>query len=288
MELGRVNFLIVGAAKSATTWLQRALQEHPGVYMPDPELHYFSREYHRGHDWYLAQFRLPASDLLVGEKSNSYLDSDDAAERIRLAMPDVRLIAQLRNPVDRAYSDYCMLYRRGMVGSDIERHLDPRLDPAGRFLAGGHYARQLARFFERFPPDRMLVLLFDRMLADPTAQVARVHRFLALPPHWPGTASTRVKEKAAPMLHPSVRRYLGWTKPLLSPVWNMPALGKVRRLLVGEISYPALPPELRRRLVDHYAREIDDLGRLIGQDLTPWLRTTGAGVGDDDRPPSAP
>ena len=75
MLMEDIDFLIIGATKSATTWLQRSLQADPFVSMPDPELHYFSRAFSRGDDWYLSQF--PASDLplVVGEKSNSYLES---------------------------------------------------------------------------------------------------------------------------------------------------------------------------------------------------------------------
>ena len=75
MLMEDIDFLIIGATKSATTWLQRSLQADPLVSMPDPELHYFSREYSRGDDWYLSQFAATASPSLSGEKSNSYLES---------------------------------------------------------------------------------------------------------------------------------------------------------------------------------------------------------------------
>ena len=137
MKMSDIDFLIIGAAKSATTWLQRSLQADPAICMPDPELHFFSREFHRGNDWYFAQF--PSHDVhqLVGEKSNSYLDCPQASPRIYSALPQAKLVAQLRNPVERAYSDYCMLYRRGEVGRDIELYLDPSNAVDSRFLAGG-------------------------------------------------------------------------------------------------------------------------------------------------------
>src|SRR5882672_5350922 len=55
MQMNDIDFLIIGATKSATTWLQQCLQQDPSIYMPDPELHYFSREFHRGDKWYLDQ-----------------------------------------------------------------------------------------------------------------------------------------------------------------------------------------------------------------------------------------
>ena len=73
MQAEDINFLIIGAAKSATTWLQQTLQADPAVSMPDPELHYFSRFYDRGHNWYFDQFPKTEGKKLIGEKSNSYL-----------------------------------------------------------------------------------------------------------------------------------------------------------------------------------------------------------------------
>ncbi|MDH3665210.1 MAG: sulfotransferase domain-containing protein, partial [Alphaproteobacteria bacterium] len=116
----RPDFIIIGATKSATTWLQRCLQQHPQIFMPMSELHYFSRCYDRGDAWYQAQFAGAAPGQLIGEKSNSYFDEPPAETRLKGYAPSARLIAQLRNPIDRAYSDYCMLLRRGEVDRDIE------------------------------------------------------------------------------------------------------------------------------------------------------------------------
>ena len=76
MLMEDIDFLIIGATKSATTWLQKSLQADPLVSMPDPELHYFSREFSRGDDWYLSQFPARDDAFVVGEKSNSYLESE--------------------------------------------------------------------------------------------------------------------------------------------------------------------------------------------------------------------
>ena len=123
MKLADIDFLVIGATKSATTWLQRSLQADPDVFMPDPELHYFSRELQLGDDWYLDQFAGAAPGQRIGEKSNSYLEDPQAAARIARSLPRARLVAQLRSPIERAYSDYCMMYRRGEVGRDVARYL---------------------------------------------------------------------------------------------------------------------------------------------------------------------
>src|SRR5688500_16568506 len=102
MSEGRLpNFVIIGAAKAATTWLSYNLGAHPEVFLPTQELHYFSRFHHKGEDWYRAPFRDAEDTQLIGEKSASYLA--DAATPLRLQglLPRARLIAQLRNPIER-------------------------------------------------------------------------------------------------------------------------------------------------------------------------------------------
>ena len=180
MELEDIDFLIIGATKSATTWLQQSLQRNPVISMPDPELHYFSRYYEKGNKWYLSHFRRNPHHLRVGEKSNSYLDTPHSAERIVKALPQVKLIAQLRNPVDRAYSDYCMLYRRGDVGRDIRQHLDPRYSMGNRFLNGGLYGQQLKPYFDLFPSSQILVMFFEDMKSDASGQVGTYSKFFAI------------------------------------------------------------------------------------------------------------
>ena len=138
------EFVIIGAAKSATTWLAQNLQAHPQVFIPGPEPHYFSTEFHRGQAWYESWFEQAPPDRRVGEKSADYLAHPEAPRRIAKALPHARLIVQLRNPIERAYSDYCMFFRRGHVTPDPECYLDQRFSksvvvtgpPGIRFFVG--------------------------------------------------------------------------------------------------------------------------------------------------------
>jgi hypothetical protein len=102
------DFVIIGATKSATTWLSSNLSAHPRVFLPSPELHYFSRHYDKGEEWYRSHFADARDGQLIGEKSASYLPDAQTPHRLHRLLPKARLIAQLRNPIERAYSDYCM------------------------------------------------------------------------------------------------------------------------------------------------------------------------------------
>jgi hypothetical protein len=275
MTFEEFHFLIIGAAKSATTSLQKALQVDDAVYMPDPELHYFSREYHRGPAWYLEQFAGARAGKIVGEKSNSYLDTPEAAARIHAALPLARLIAQLRNPIERAYSDYCMLYRRAEVGRDIDAHLDPRLAADGRFLRGGLYHDQLQRYFDLFHRDQILIVFFEDFRQDPHAQVGEIRRLIGLPSNFEfAPLNKKVKDKTSPTFSPEIQRKLSWIKPAVAPFRQFKAFKAVRNLLVREMSYSPLTPELRNRLIEFYAPDAEKLGKLLGRDMSKWLLDT--------------
>lgn len=269
-----IDFLIIGAAKSATTWLQRSLKADPFVAMParDLELHYFSREFHRGNEWYLSHFpNKKKKEQVVGERSNSYLDTPKVGIRVHAALPHAKLVAQLRNPVDRAYSDYCMLYRRGEVGKNIDSYLDPRTASEHRFLAGGRYSRQIEEYLVHYPSSQLLVLFFEEMKADPAKQLIQLRNFLGLRNSLLASPDAKkVKDKTTPIVSPELRRRLGWLKPAVAPFRNTQIFGKLRSLVAQEAEYPELYPDLRKRMVEYYAPEVDALRKLLGRELSGW------------------
>lgn len=277
MTLDDVDFLIIGATKSATTWLQKSLQTDHQVGMPEPELHYFSRKFDRGDDWYLAQFPQNADGLVAGEKSNSYLESAEAAGLISRKLPKVKLVAQLRNPVERAYSDYCMMYRRGEIGRDVACYLDPRRPQNTRLISAGLYHKQLRPFYDRFPSDQILVTFFEVMKLRPQDHLGAVREFLGLASG--GTVAciqTKIKDKTTPMVGPRVRRALRPIKPLAALFRDTAYFRKVHAMLSRETRYAPLPAGVRERLVDYYAPDVEALGRMIGRDLSAWLADSPA------------
>lgn len=272
MNITDVNFLIIGATKSATTWLQRSLQKDPDILMPDPEVHFFSREFHRGQDWYLAQFPSHEGQPFIGEKSNSYLEAPLAASRIHASLGDVKLLAQLRNPIDRAYSDYCMLFRRGEVNSDIAQYLDPRTAADNRFLRGGRYHRQLERYYDLFPSSQLLVVFYEDLLVQPEAQLRKVRHYLgALNDSYASPVTGRIKDKNMPIVGGSHSSYLKWLKPVVSPFRSTRAYKAAKRRFSQTVEYSPLGTELRARLVDYYSEDTEKLGKVIGRDLSGWL-----------------
>ncbi|WP_271948788.1 sulfotransferase family protein [Ruegeria faecimaris] len=258
----KIDFLIFGAAKCATTWLQNSLTATPQIFMPDPELHYFSDHYDRGAVWYRDQYEGYAGQSIVGEKCNTYLTHPEAAKRIAQDHPDVRLILQMRDPVRRAYSDYCMLYRRGTVGDDIHRYLDP--DKAGdeRFLHNGRYAYHLRRFYDLFPTDQILLLAYENTISQPVETLRRVAEHIGFSGVVEPPLEERVKNKNTPIVPLPLRRVLAPLRPLLDPIRHTGPLKAIRKAVARQVEYPELPDVLAHKMADFYRPDVAELDAI--------------------------
>ncbi|MBC9031383.1 sulfotransferase [Sphingomonas sp. JC676] len=264
------QFLIIGAVKAATTWIADQLRARDDVFLPGPEPHYFSRAYDRGENWYASLFAEARIGQLIGEKSADYLADGEAPVRTAALLPNAMLIAQLRNPVDRAYSDYCMHFRRGYVGGDVERYLGARPETP-RFLQSGLYARHIARWRDHFPENRLKIILYDDIRAEPERVLADICHTLHLPPAIDAELiGRRSNDSEAPLVPRPLRRLPQSVKNLVAPLRGNPAFEATRRLFARPVEYPLLTADLRMRLKDYYADDVAQLERLLGRDLSAW------------------
>ncbi|WP_051881419.1 sulfotransferase family protein [Parvularcula oceani] len=271
------DFIIIGAIKAATTWSARALRANPRVFMPAPEPHFFSTEYERGADWYGSLFAEAPEGAVVGEKSADYLSHPDAAARIAGMLPEARLIVQLRDPVARAYSDYCMLFRRGTVTAPPRELLRPGSAYADRFLSGGYYADHLARFYDRFAADRIEVVLMEDVERAPAAVIRALSRHVGVPPVIEAPLlESRANDSQAPLLPLGLRRTLAPLKPLAAPLRDSPWFERARRSMARPPDYPPLDAATRLYLEDLYAADIARLEGMIGRSLGAWRRNCRA------------
>ncbi len=268
------HFIIIGAVKGATTWSARALARHPSVFIPGPEPHYFSSEYAKGPDWYLNFFAGAGPDAVIGEKSADYLAHPEAAARMAAFVPGARLIVQLRNPVERAYSDYCMLYRRGTVRERPAAYFSSKHSggESERFLTGGLYADHLRRFYDRFPRDQILVLLVEEITASPTPVFNRILTHIGLPGDAADVSCERENDSAAPLLPLGLRSALKPLKNAVKPLRGNPVFEAVRGVFARQVLYPALDLDTVAFLNDFYRRDIEALEKMIGRDLSQWRR----------------
>jgi hypothetical protein len=171
------DFAYIGTSKAGSTWLFNALAHHPDVHLASSKgLYYFDQHFDQGRQWYLDQFAGAGEASAVGEISHSYLSSPEAAARIAEFNPRMRLLVCLREPVDRAFSDYLDLVKNGQFDGSFTTALDrfPRL------LDRGRYATHLQRYLDRFPAEQLLVSLFDDLRQDPQGYADEVFDFLGV------------------------------------------------------------------------------------------------------------
>ena len=288
------NFIVIGAAKAGTTALYWYLAEHPAVFMSavketnyfaygldaqghllygDPDVHQFPV---KSPEAYERLFADVGGASAVGEASPIYLECPQSPARIADALPDVRLICTLRHPIERAYADYLMyLWRRG-------RRFDPDRDlsltavwalPDSRWMQVSRYHEQLARYYARFPRERIHVFLIDDLKRDATGTVQNVYRFLSVDPTFSPDFDTahNVGGVPASRLVESVltNRSL---RAMVEPLIPKRAADWVRNLRTRNMrKAPPLPLDLRKQLTARFRADIVETGRLIDRSLDHWL-----------------
>ena len=259
------DFVIVGATKSATTWLQRNLQQHSAVFMPGTETHYFSWYHERGAAWYGAFFAPAAAHQIVGEKSTSYLDHPEAALRLREALPEVRVIIQLRNPIERVWAHYGTGLRRGEVSADGDRHVRADGPDGERLRAGGLYFHHVSRFFDLFPREQLCVTLYDDLDREPASVLSRIRAHVGLV-----TAAAPAIEPVGDAGEPRVPQAAPRT-----PAEGLASEEDTRRRTGSARARPGRYPELsdaiRDGLCSYYEDDVRALSQLLGRDLSSWL-----------------
>lgn len=198
-----IDFTIIGAQKAGTTSLYGYVAQHPDVFVPAmKEIGYFANDrlYDEG-EQYLETFYRDANDeSVIGHAYVTIMLVEEAAERLHEHNPSMRLIASLRNPIDRAYSAYWHARRNGIEDLSFEEAIE-REQSGGNttfeeqatrsYVGGGEYMRRLEPFIERFEREQLLVLLADDLRLRREETVARVFRHIGADPEVPVDVSTR-------------------------------------------------------------------------------------------------
>ncbi|MEO1791627.1 MAG: sulfotransferase [Cyanobacteria bacterium J06629_19] len=199
------NALIIGAQKSGSSWLAKNLSQHPDVFMPDSEIHFFNLEsnYKKGLPWYQAQFEQAYQEKIVAEKTPNYLwitphkvksrfgnHLPAVQKRLHDTLPEAKLIVVLRNPVERAISAVNHYRTRGQISpfTNIDRLLDcqnPGADTFGVFGMGRYY-QHLKAYYDCYGQDRILVINFEEEIAaHPEISLRKVCNFLDIDRSYP-------------------------------------------------------------------------------------------------------
>jgi hypothetical protein len=271
------NFLGIGAQRAGTSWLDAQLRAHPEIYLPRrrKEVHFFDRYYDRGLGWY-ERFYPPSDEatkyVAIGEITPNYLYYGEAPLRISECLPDCRFVVILRNPVDRAYSQYGLSVRDQGEQRTFEAYFAQEPD----VFARGLYSEQLKRFLQYHPRQHFLILLFEPVMSEPLRALGTLADFLFI------DAKEFERSPTAKRANPTYRlrfgqqyaraRRLGSLLRARDLDWvvNLAKSLGLRRLFGDRGALPPMAIETRRKLLSFYSAEVTALEELLGMDLGFW------------------
>ena len=294
------DFLILGAEKAGTTWLADMLRQHPEIFIPpEKELFYFNKQFFESPElhnynydqplsWYLNFFRDAQPGQVIGEASPAYLWDEAAPEKISGLKSTIRLIAILRDPVQRAHSQYLYFLQRGYFGRiTFEEALVKRSD----MLTRGLYALQLERFLALFPGDQIYLGFFDDLMTDSAGFLGAVQEFIGVDRWIPDNLEQRSNVTGLPRFHWINRVISQLRYPLRkhNPDWLMRILRgsglaalQERIRLANTQTFekrPQIAPETDQRLREYFREDISRVEVLTGRDLSKWKMSETAETG---------
>ena len=181
------DFIIIGAQKSGTSTLQSALKKHPDVYMaqsntPGGEVHFFDNNWNRGVDWYNSFFQKP--HLLQGEKTPNYFSKSKCHKKMASVVPDSKLILILRNPVDRAYSQWNhynqVMEKKGKLkwGWEITTFDDAIERNLGKSFTNGLYIKKLESLLNYFSREQLYICFTHDLKTCMPKEMEKIYHFL--------------------------------------------------------------------------------------------------------------
>lgn len=306
------NFFIAGAPKAGTTSLYHYLDQHPEIYMsPLKEVSYFSEEVREKNfapalrkqaanaaqsmreyldagapvkrfggivdDWddYCSLFARAGDAKAIGEGSVCYLWSRSAPRRIAEVIPDAKIIVILRNPVDRAFSQYLHNYADGAVRWSFTQHLDAAFarNESDRqcsivhpFLELGLYAEQLRRYFDHFPREQIGIWLYED--TKKPGFLSEVFDFLGVQTSFrPDTRKHYLQQEvtSVPRLRSVLRALPIWKR--LKPFIPDPLLSTLHHAAYRPGTSENTLPADRKRLEEYYAASVAELEVLMARNL---------------------
>jgi len=280
------DVFLMGVSKAASTWIYRCLQEHPDVYVPGQDsLRLWDLDYPSGLQAYQRQFEPAAPGQLRVDPSPTYLRSPVAAERIARHYPQARFLLSLREPGERAFSQFWHEKKQGRLHYSFDEAIDHfMLFPW--IVEHGFYAAHVRRLLQYFPRGSVRVVLYDDLVADPRRFLDQVLDALGLPLDFtPSVLNRRVNEagnrQTASLQAAKRLRGSPWLRPLRRVVKRLTGQTNVLREIGKAVSDreeydQGMSVAARRRLQGLFAGEIAELESLLGIDLERW-RTGQAG-----------
>ena len=281
------NFLLIGAGRCGTTSLYEYLRQHPDVFMsPVKEPRYFDNIEPRprrpgprsrqrpvtDRAEYERLFAAAGDATAIGEASPTYIRDVAAPRHAAALIPNARVVAILRDPVERAYSSYLGMKHSGIRSpgtfeaalAEEARRGDP--GPLTGYVTYSRYHEQLQRWYAHFPREQVRVFLYDDLRDDPFGLLAGLFGFLGVDPSFRPDVS-RQYGRTGRVANPVLRSLWERGAPLL-PTWLH---RRVRPRVTSHVVRPPMREDTRARLRETFRPDVLELQALIGRDLSHWL-----------------
>ena len=264
-----VTFVMVGCQRCGTTWTDAALREHPQIYLPPKKQSYFfDRNYDKGIDCYLENFSgVKPQHVAVGEVATGY-SLPHAVPLLSKHFPHIKVLMVMRNPVDRAYSNF-QTRQAEFNWSSFEQAIE--LDPD--LIERGQYIDQVEMLLEHYDQDQLLFMLYDDLHLDDRGYLQTILRFIGVDPN---VESTLIgQRKNAAMLSSFRKRLQTLGCSSLINMMSRSWIGdKIRRYRKGRgRTYQPMNSSIQEKLIEHYRPYNDRLSSLLQRDLSHWNRS---------------
>ena len=292
------NFIIIGAMKAATTSLYTYIKQHPHIFMTKVKEPMFFNNFNQNTDFkvlgnkskkvnslseYFSMFSSVENESAIGEASPAYIYNENAPHLIKEHLPDVKIIAILRQPTDRAYSNFLHTKRadRENVNSfeqaiKIEKErISDNWSPLYHYIQKGFYSVQLKRYYNLFPKENIKVYLFEDVVKNPKETLKDIFKFLNVDENIEIDVSKKSNVSGTPkgilgFILKKMRYYNLMPKFAISDYLPTFIINLLFKSVYKDTE--KLDSVLRKELTDKYYREeILKLEKLIDRDLSNWL-----------------
>jgi len=284
-----IDFIGIGAQRCGTTTLAKTLAQHPQICMSQPkEVRYFNlgtsyssnkienKNYYKDLNWYEKHFLHCRTGCLKGEFTVHYLLDKSAPKQIYDLFPNVKLIVSLRNPVDRAYSQYRLLK---YYGNEEVREFDVVVREEPEYIEKGLYCRQLKRYLQYFDMDQIFVVFFEEFVANPNRVMQRLFSFLNIDETFVLAKPVKKTNQARKTRSIHFMRFSEYVTQLLVEMRlsflvdflkNLGVNKVVQKINSTDMSYAGMKNETRDFLKAQFKEDIASLEKLLDRDLSCW------------------
>lgn len=291
-----IDFVGIGAPKSGSTWISKCLEEHPEILFSSlktrKEIHFFNIQdvwgdnstgrmsyYDKKIEWYLNQFPEAEDGKIRGEFSVTYMSDPIAYERIYKHFPDIKIIATLRNPIDMIYSLHWFFYHGAVI--ELPEDFNETLDK-GFFIDKGMYYKHLKKYFDLFPKENIHIVFFEDVKKDPKAEIKKIYKFLGIKSNFvPPSLEKKVNETfqtRSKFFKNLVHGFLIFTDKwqldgLRMKIFESQMLQNIYTKLNKKFEkYPPMDKKTKARCIKIFKKDIMELEKLLGRDLSSWYK----------------